>query len=83
VVILYNCPDGCKDTEDLFWKLLENAPPEDQFNEIKILVSPNSQIETKVVALAWDFQLDLNEADYDLLLDFYNRHVNQGPELAP
>jgi len=83
IVILYNCPEGCKEAEDVFWDLVDNAPPEDQFNEVKILVSPNSQIETKVVALAWDTELDLDEADHDLLLDFYNRHANQGPELAP
>lgn len=83
IVILYNCPEGCSETEDLFWNLIESAPPEDVFNEVKILVSPNSEIETKVVALAWGIQLDLAEADHDILLDYYNRHVNQGPELAP
>lgn len=83
VVILYNCATTCKDTEDAIWQVVQKAPPEDQFNEVKILVTPNSQIEHKVIALAWDTELDLDEADYSVLLDFYNRHVNQGPELAP
>lgn len=83
IVILYNCASSCKDTEDAIWQVVQKAPPEDQFNEVKILVTPNSQIDHKVVALAWDTELDLDEANYDILLDFYNRHVNQGPEAAP
>lgn len=83
VVILYNCNEDCTAVEDALWELLDTAPAEDQFNEVKILTSPNSQIESPVVALAWGYQLDLDSVEYDILLDFYNRHVNQGPELAP
>jgi hypothetical protein len=83
VVILYNCTGDCTAVEAALWELIDSAPPEDQFNEVKILTSPNSQIESPVVALAWATQLNLDSADQDILLDFYKRHVNQGPELAP
>jgi hypothetical protein len=62
---------------------MRTAPPEDVFNEVKILVSPNSQIEHPVIALAWGWQLDMDVPDAGVLLRFYQRHVNQGPELAP
>ncbi len=83
IVILYNCPSTCKDTEDAIWQVVQQAPPETQFNEVKILVTPNSQIDHKVIALAWDTELDLDTADLTALLDFYNRHVDQGPEAIP
>ncbi len=83
IVILYNCSADCQATEDALWQLMDSAPPEVVFNEVKILISPNSQIESPVVALAWGRQLDLDFPDYDTLLNFYQRYVNQGPELAP
>ena len=83
IVILFNCPTACPETEEVFFTLLNTAPPEDVFNEVKIIVSPNTKIDSPVIALAWGWELDLAQADLDLLLDFYNRHVNQGPELAP
>lgn len=83
VVILYNCPEACPDTEDALFQLINQAPAEDVFGEVKIIVSPNAKIESPVVALAWGWQLDLPTADTDVLLDFYLRYVNQGPELAP
>ena len=83
IVVLYNCSGDCQATEDALWQLMDTAPPEDVFNEVKILISPNSQIESPVVALAWGWQLDLDSPDYDVLLDFYQRRVNLGPELAP
>jgi Protein of unknown function (DUF3105) len=83
VVILYNCATTCKDTEDAIWKVVQNAPAEDQFNEVKILVTPNDKIDHPIIALAWDTELDLEQVDYAVLMDFYNRHVNKGPEDAP
>jgi hypothetical protein len=83
IVVLYNCSDDCAEVEVALEELLATAPPEEVFNEVKIVVSPNSQIESPVVALAWGYQLDLQSPDLEVLLDFYARHVNQGPELAP
>jgi len=83
VVILYNCPEACPDTEDALLQLFNHAPAEAEFNEVKLVISPNAKIESPVVALAWGWELDLPTANADLLLDFYVRHVNQGPELVP
>lgn len=83
IVVLYNCPAACPDTVATLGEFIDQAPPEDVFGEVKVLIGANKQIESKVVALAWGYELDLPEADLALLLDFYRRHVNQGPELAP
>ena len=83
IVILYNCSTDCQEIEDALRLFMDTAPPETEFNEVKLLISPNSLIEHKVIALAWGWELDLETVNYDLLLDFYQRHVNQGPELVP
>ena len=83
IVVLYHCPTACPDTETTLGEFRAQAPPEQVFGEVKILIGTNKLITSKVVALAWGYELDLEEADLALLLDFYRRHVNQGPELAP
>jgi hypothetical protein len=83
IVILYNCSTDCAEIEAELEQFMNTAPPDDVFNEVKLLISPNSLIEHKVIALAWGWELDLQTVDHELLLDFYQRHVNQGPELVP
>jgi hypothetical protein len=82
IVVLYNCPTACPDTEDRLGQFFTEAPPEPIFGEVKIVIGANSRIESKVVALAWGYELDLPEADVRALLAFYSRHVNRGPELV-
>lgn len=87
IVILYHCPEGCPELVEQLQDFYDNAPPEDQFKEVKILVTPyDRELPAKVVGLAWGFQLNLyqfDEADKEALLSFYQRHVNQGPEVIP
>src|SRR5688572_29274495 len=83
IVILYQCPSDCTEVQDAIWSVLDNAPLDDIFNSKKILTSPNSDIESPVVALAWTVQMNLESVDEEALHDFYLRHVNEGPELIP
>ena len=87
IVILYHCPQGCPEVIKQLQDFYDNAPPEDQFNEVKVLITPyDRELPAKVVALAWGFQLNLyqfDEADKEALLSFYQLHVNQGPEIIP
>lgn len=84
IVILYHCPDGCPDLEKQLSDLFDQAPPDSQFNEVKILITPYArELPAEVVALAWGWQLNLSEVDEARLLDFYQRHLNQGPEIIP
>ncbi len=87
IVILYHCPEGCPELVKQLQDFYDNTPPEDQFGEVKVLITPyDRELPAKVVALAWGFQLNLyqfDEADQEALLNFYQRHVNQGPEIIP
>ena len=82
VVVLYECPDDdCAALEQQFQTLLDAAPPDNQFNRVKILVTPyEGDLPAPIVALAWGHQLDLNEFNQDTLLRWYRRFVNQGPK---
>ena len=81
VVFLYECPnDDCAALEQQFQALIDKAPPDDQFNRVKILASPyDGDLPAPIVALAWGHQLNQDGFAEDLLLRWYRRFVNQGP----
>jgi hypothetical protein len=84
VVFLYQCAEPCPELEQQFQTLLDQAPPDDRFNSVKILVSPyERELETPIVALAWNYQLNLSQFDEAMLLRWYQRFVNRGPETLP
>jgi hypothetical protein len=82
IVILYNCPEGCPDTVESLETFAAQVP-QSRFGTQKVVISPDPQIPTKVVALAWTRELDLTDFDQARLLEFYKRWVDAGPELAP
>jgi hypothetical protein len=83
VVYLYECAEPCPDLVAQFQTLLDKAPPDSRFNTVKIVVSPYAGLPAPIVALAWTHQLELAQFDEALLLRWYRRFVNQGPENAP
>ncbi len=84
VVFLYQCPSGCPDLVAQFEALYKKAPPEKRFNRVQILVSPYARpMDAPIVALAWGHQLNLQQFDETVLLRWYRRFVNQGPDLQP
>lgn len=82
VVILYNCPSGCADEVNQFRGLLTSLPRSRDFNEVKLVVSPNSKIQHPIALLAWDYEQDLESYDVDAIRAFYQAHVDKGPEHA-
>jgi hypothetical protein len=84
MAILYNCPTGADCTT--LQKSLENyvtnlAPAEPVFNEVKVVLTPYSKGMTKKVALvAWDYIEFLDVYDQAAITQFYENHVNKGPE---
>ena len=52
---------------------------------VRLLVSPYTShpLDTPIVALAWGHQLNLNQYDENLLKRWYQRFVDQGPDLQP
>ena len=84
VVVLYNCPQACPELEEQLQTLVRRTPPENTYNTVKLVVSPYERpLDTPIVALAWGHQLNLAEYDEDVLMRWYRRFVNEGPNVGP
>jgi hypothetical protein len=81
VVYLYDCPDGCPELVAQFQDLVSRAKRDTRLNQPKILVSPYPRgLDTQIVALAWGYEMAVDTFDYDRLMDWYDRFLNQeGP----
>jgi hypothetical protein len=82
-VILYNCPSACPDEVAQYKGLLTSLPRSSQFNEVKLVVSPNNTIDHHIALLAWDYEQDLDSYDAAAIRAFYQAHLDKGPEHAP
>jgi hypothetical protein len=82
VVFLYDCDPPCPDLVQKFEALARKAPPDSRFGSRKILVTPydKSKMETPIVALAWNHQLNMPAFDEATMLQWYQRFVNTGPK---
>jgi Protein of unknown function (DUF3105) len=83
--ILYNCPSGsdCTTLTNQLQNYVQNlAPPEPQFNEVKLVMTPYSRgMGTHKIALvAWDYIEFLDSYDQAEITRFYENHADQGPE---
>jgi hypothetical protein len=79
-VILYNCQTACPDMVSQFRGLLTSLPRSRDFNEVKLVVSPNVKIQHLIALLAWDYEQDLDAYDADAIRAFYQAHLDKGPE---
>ncbi len=83
VVFLYRCVTPCPSLEQQFQDLYKKTPPDGLTGLKKILITPyDKDLPTPIVALAWDHQLNLAQFDEAVMLRWYQRFVNQGPEPA-
>lgn len=87
IAILYNCPSGTDCTtlknqlSDYINKL---APVEPTYGEVKLVMTPYSEGMTKKVALvAWHYVEFLDAYDQNAITQFYESHVDKGPEAVP
>lgn len=84
IVILYNCPSGgsCDTLKNQLQDYVTNlAPIEPAFGEPKVILSPYSRgMQKKVAVLAWHYILFLDSYDQNAITQFYENHVDQGPE---
>jgi len=87
IAILYNCPSGTDCTtlrnqlSDYINKL---APVEPTYGEVKFVMTPYSKGMTKKVALvAWHYVEFLDAYDQNAITQFYESHVDKGPEAVP
>ena len=82
-VVLYNCPNGCQDAVTQLRGMLTSLPKSKDFNEVKLVVSPNTKIQHQFALLAWDWEKDMDSFDADTVRAFYLEHLDKGPEHAP
>ncbi len=84
VVFLYECAGDCAAQAAQFETLRKTAQPDSRFNKVKILAAPYAgELPAPIVALAWGHQLNLNAFDEAVMLRWYKRFVNQGPNVGP
>jgi hypothetical protein len=82
IVILYQCPQSCPDLVEQLGNLLDQFRLS-KWDNRKIVIVPYDDMDVPLMAIAWDVQMSLDQLDAQALLDFYDRHVDQGPEDIP
>src|SRR4051812_33336752 len=55
IVLLYNCPEGCDAEVDQLIALRNGRQP-DQFNEVRILIVPDTEMPHRFAAVAWTYR---------------------------
>ena len=87
IAILYNCPSGadCTTLKNSLENYVTNlAPVEPTYNEVKMVITPYSQgMQKKVALVAWDYIEFLDSYDQNAITQFYENHVDKGPEAIP
>ncbi len=84
IVILYDCGGPCgkgllNDLQGFF----NEAPPSPNFGNTKLVIAPYDGLPHLHTAVAWDVQLHLDAFDRTALLEFYDSHLDRGPQAAP
>jgi len=84
IAILYNCPTStdCTTLKNSLENYVTNlAPVEPTYNEVKVVLTPYSKgMQKKVALVAWDYIQFLDGYDQNAITQFYENHVNKGPE---
>lgn len=82
VVFLYHCAPDCPELVQQFEDLVAKAPEAFPHSSVKILVTSYdaTKMPSPIVALAWTRQLNMDSFDEEVMLRWYKRFVNLGPE---
>ncbi|TMD43128.1 MAG: DUF3105 domain-containing protein [Chloroflexi bacterium] len=84
IAILYNCPSGtdCTTLKNQLQNYVQNlVPAEPKFGEFKMVMTPYSHgMQKKVALVAWHYIEFLDGYDQQAITQFYENHVDQGPE---
>jgi hypothetical protein len=87
IVVLYNCPSGsdCTSLKNSLTNYVQKlAPLEPTYGEAKIIMTPYSHgMQKKVALVAWKYIEFLDAYDQNAITQFYENHVDQGPEAVP
>lgn len=82
IVLSYNCPTGCADIVAQLVAIRDSRKP-DQYNEVRILVTPDPLLPVKVAALAWRYRWLGNTVDATTISCFIDARYDRGPESVP
>ena len=82
VVILYNCPTGCPDVVQQLKDLYPNLPKgrNSKGGQPRVLILPYTDMDPRIAAVAWGWELDLDTVDADQLTRFVESRIDRGPE---
>lgn len=81
--LLYNCPAGCPDIVKQLENFYKKAPLHG-CPEVRAFVMPYSQgMTTPITLVAWQYRLDLEKYDSQIVKAFFEQHEENGPETIP
>jgi Protein of unknown function (DUF3105) len=64
-------------------QIVANLPKSQNFNEVKVVMAPRAANTHAVELVAWIYTYDLDHVDEAKITQFYNDHMDKGPELVP
>ena len=83
IAILYKCPDNCDAVKASVAQVYNQIPAESQFHEVKVVATPYTRMDHPFAVLAWDYVHEMDTLDAQYVRQFYDAHVNKGPEVIP
>lgn len=83
IVILYKCADNCEAVKASVAQVYNQMPAEPQFHEVKVVATPYSRMDHPFAVLAWDYLHEMDTLDVRYVREFYDAHVDKGPEDIP
>jgi Protein of unknown function (DUF3105) len=82
IVFLYNCPSGCDDDVQAMTNVLVTRPV-DQFNEVRILITPDTLMPHSLAAIAWGWRWQSESWDDKTVECFIDQRYDKGREVIP
>jgi len=82
IVILYHCPTACPDLERQLAELVPALPPS-RHGHVKVVVTPNARIRSRLALLAWRRLEELEAFDRGPIVRFVRAWQDRGPEDVP
>lgn len=76
-------PDLPQAQIDQLKKIVAALPASTQFNETKAVLVPRAANDRPIELAAWTYTLSLDVVDSAQITEFYNGHLDKGPELVP
>ena len=63
--------------------IFAKLPASPQFHEVKAVLIPRAANDHSIQLAAWTYTYNLDQIDEAKILQFYNDHLDKGPELVP